>query len=80
MSPADEFRQLNTRKTSVLPVGGFRPTLDLTASRFGLAGGLDPLGLLGEEWPVWNSQLLLFVWLMNLATLPRFRRCLPGLI
>jgi hypothetical protein len=36
MSPADEFRQLNTRKTSVLQVGGFRPTLDLTASCFGL--------------------------------------------
>jgi uncharacterized protein YwqG len=75
MSPADEFRQLNTRKASVLQVGGFRPTLDPMASNFGLA----PLGLPGEEWPVWNSQPLLFVCQMNLTTAPAVPSLLAGI-
>jgi uncharacterized protein YwqG len=65
-SPADEYRRLNTRKASVLQVGGFRPTFDPAASNFGMA----PLGLPGEEWPVWNSKPLLFVCQINLATAP----------
>jgi hypothetical protein len=30
------YLKLNSRQTSVLEVGGFRPTLDPTASHFGL--------------------------------------------
>jgi uncharacterized protein YwqG len=75
MSPADEFRQLNTRKTSVLQVGGFRPTLDAAASNFGLA----PLGFPGEEWPAWNSMPLLFVCQMNLTTAPAVPAMVAGI-
>jgi hypothetical protein len=61
-----EFQKLNTRKASVLQVGGFRPTLDPAACNF----GKSPLGLPGEEWPTWQSKPLLFVCQMNLATAP----------
>lgn len=66
MGNASEFKRLNTRKASLLQVGGFRPTFDPAASNFGLA----PLGLPGEEWPVWNSKPLLFVCQLNLTTAP----------
>lgn len=61
-----EFKRLNTRKTSVLQVGGFRPSLDPLSSNF----GKSPLGLPGEEWPTWQSKPLLFVCQMNLTTAP----------
>ena len=64
MSTLAEFKLLNTRKASILQVGGFRPTFDPTASNFGIA----PLGLPEEEWPVWDSKPLLFVCQMNLST------------
>jgi uncharacterized protein YwqG len=63
---AAEFKQLNTRKASVLQVGGFRPTFDPTASNF----GMGPLGMPGEEWPTGESKPLLFVCQMNLASAP----------
>ena len=66
MSPAIQFKQLNTRKASVLEVGGFRPTCHPAASNFGIA----PLGRPDEAWPVWNAKPLLFVCQMNLATAP----------
>jgi uncharacterized protein YwqG len=66
MSTLAEFKLLNTRKASILQVGGFRPTFDPTASNFGMA----PLGLPGEEWPAWDSKPLLFVCQMNLSTAP----------
>jgi len=75
MSPAEEFKQLNTRQASILQVGGFRPTLDPTASNFGLA----PLGLPGDEWPCWNSRPLLFVCQMNLTTAPAVPPILAGI-
>lgn len=62
----EEFQKLNTRKASVLQVGGFRPTFDPAACNF----GQSPLGLPGEEWPTWQSKPLLFVCQMNLATAP----------
>jgi hypothetical protein len=52
--------------SSVLQVGGFRPTFDPTASNFGMA----PLGLPGEVWPVWDSKPLLFVCQLNLTKAP----------
>jgi hypothetical protein len=61
-----QYRQANTRKASVLQVGGFRPTFDSMACNFGLA----PLGRPGEPWPVWNSKPLLFVCQLNLTTAP----------
>jgi hypothetical protein len=60
------FQKMNTRKASVLEVGGFRPSFEPAASNFGKA----PLGLPGEEWPTWQSKPLLFVCQMNLATAP----------
>jgi uncharacterized protein YwqG len=75
MVPAEEFRQLNTRKASVLQVGGFRPTLDAAASNFGLA----PLGRPGEEWPVWESKPLLFVCQMNFMAAPAVPSLLAGI-
>src|ERR1039458_771125 len=66
MGTLADFKQLNTRKASLLQVGGFRPTFDAAASNFGLA----PLGLPGEEWPTWDARPLLFVCQMNLTTAP----------
>ena len=66
MSTLSEFKQLNTRKASILQVGGFRPTFDPTASNF----GMGPLGSPGEEWPAWESKPLLFVCQLNLTTAP----------
>lgn len=64
--PATEFLTLNTRKASVLEVGGFRPTLDPAASNF----GRTPLARPGEQWPMWQAKPLLFVCQLNLATAP----------
>ena len=66
MATFAEFKKVNARKASILQVGGFRPTLDPTASNFGLAA----LGLPGEAWPTWESKPLLFVCQMNLTTAP----------
>ena len=61
-----EFQKLNTRKASVLQVGGFRPSFEPAACNF----GKSPLSLPGEEWPTWQSKPLLFVCQMNLAIAP----------
>ncbi|HYX69815.1 MAG TPA: DUF1963 domain-containing protein [Terriglobales bacterium] len=66
MGNLEEFRRANTRKASVLQVGGFRPTLDPLASNFGGA----PMGLPGEVWPAWQSKPLLFVCQLNLTLAP----------
>ena len=65
MSGIDEYRRLNTRKASILHVGGLRPTGDPFASNF----GLRPLGLPDEVWPE-NGKPLLFVCQMNLTAAP----------
>ncbi len=75
MSPAEEFRQRNTRKVSVLQVGGFRPSFDPAASNFGMA----PLGMPGEVWPVCHAKPLLFVCQMNLTTAPAVPSLLAGI-
>jgi uncharacterized protein YwqG len=66
MSNIEEYTRLNTRKASVLHVGGLRPTNDPFASNF----GLKPLGNPGEEWPALNGKPLLFVCQLNLTTAP----------
>ncbi|WP_083939289.1 DUF1963 domain-containing protein [Deinococcus apachensis] len=43
----EDFKRLNIRPTSVLEVGGFRPTSHPLASHIGLA----PVMRVGEEWP-----------------------------
>jgi hypothetical protein len=70
-----EFQKLNTRKASVLQVGGFRPSLEPAACNF----GKSPLGLPGEEWPTWQSRPLLFVCQMNLAIAPAVPPLLAGI-
>ena len=66
MSSIEEFTRLNSRKASVLHVGGFRPANDLLASNV----GLKPLGLPDEEWPALNGKPLLFVCQLNLTAAP----------
>jgi len=61
-----EYRQLNTRKASIVHVGGFRPTGDPLASNF----GLKPVVLPGEAWPDVDGEPLLFVCQLNLTTAP----------
>jgi uncharacterized protein YwqG len=66
MTTVEEFKQLNTRRASILHVGGLRPTGDPFASNFGLL----PLGLANEPWPSMNERAMLFVCQMNLAAAP----------
>ena len=61
-----EFERLNTRKTSVVQVGGFRPTGDRFASNF----GIGPMALPGEAWPTSGERPMLFVCQLNLTTAP----------
>src|SRR5215831_14699125 len=75
MSSLQEFRRLNTRKASILQIGGFRPTADPFASNF----GLRPLGAPGEEWPVSDGKPLLFICQLNLATAPVVPPLLEGI-
>ena len=66
MSGIKEFKRLNTRKASVVHVGGFRPSGDPLASHF----GLRPLGAEGEDWPTMDGKPLLFVCQLNLTAAP----------
>jgi len=54
------------RRSSVLHVGGFRPTKSPLASHF----GLQPLALTDEDWPLYNGSPMLFVCQLNLTTAP----------
>src|SRR5580698_933951 len=56
----------NAGKTSLLQIGGFRPTQAPYASNFGMA----PLGQPGEDWPRSDGRPLLFVCQLNLTTAP----------
>jgi uncharacterized protein YwqG len=70
MSRLAEYERLNTRKASIVQVGGFRPTGDPQASHF----GLRPLGARGEAWPRMDGDPgglpLLFVCQLNLTAAP----------
>lgn len=66
MTGVEEFKRLNTRKASILHVGGLRPTGDPFASNF----GLKPLGLPEETWPTVNEKPLMFICQMNLTAAP----------
>ena len=61
-----EEKIMKTRKTSIVQVGGFRPTLDPFASNF----GIKPLGLADEAWPASHGKPMLFVCQLNLTTAP----------
>jgi hypothetical protein len=54
------------RKTSVVQVGGFRPTLDPFATNF----GMKPLALAGETWPESAGKPMLFICQLNLSSAP----------
>jgi hypothetical protein len=66
MSKLSEYKRLNTRKASLLNVGGFRPTGDPVASHF----GMEPLCLPDEPWPQSNGTPMLFVCQLNLTAAP----------
>jgi hypothetical protein len=57
---------MNTRKASIVQVGGFRPTLDPLATHF----GLKPVGLPGEGWPESLGKPMMFVCQLNLTAAP----------
>jgi len=61
-----EFKRLNTRRASIVQVGGFRPTGAPLATHF----GLQPLGSIGESWPQSEGRPLLFVCQLNLTAAP----------
>jgi hypothetical protein len=66
MPTAEAYRRLNTRKTSALQVGGFRPTFHRAASNFGMTA----LALPGEPWPEFDARPMMFVCQLNLASAP----------
>jgi len=66
MSDLATYTQLNTRKASILQVGGFRPAGDLFASNF----GLKPLALPGEAWPRSGGEPMRFVCQLNVSVAP----------
>jgi hypothetical protein len=66
MSSLEEYRRLNTRKASVVHVGGFRPSGDPLVSHF----CLTPVALPNEPWPSHKGRPLLFVCQLNLTTAP----------
>jgi uncharacterized protein YwqG len=61
-----EFQRLNTRRASIVHVGGSRPTRNPLASNF----GLRPLGIPGEAWPERNGNPMLFLCQLNLTAAP----------
>jgi uncharacterized protein YwqG len=63
----ETFTRVNTRRASVLEVGGFRPTGAPEASHF----GLTPLGKPGEGYPLNAAgQPLEFICQLNLTQAP----------
>src|ERR1700741_2109048 len=66
MSATDDFRRLNTRNDSVLPIGGFRPTQESHATHF----GKTPLARLDETWPYFDEAPMMAVCQINLAAAP----------
>ena len=66
MSNLEDYKRLNTRKASVVNIGGFRPARDPLASHF----GLQPLALPGEVWPEFTGEPLLFVCQLNITAAP----------
>jgi uncharacterized protein YwqG len=67
MDKLAEYLKLNSRQTSILEVGGFRPTLDPTTSHF----GLTPLAKQGESWPHNQAgEPLQFICQLNLLQAP----------
>lgn len=63
---SSKYERLNTRKASIVDVGGFRPTGDPLSTHF----GLRPLGAPGEVWPTSGRTFLLFVCQLNLTAAP----------
>jgi uncharacterized protein YwqG len=66
MGKLQEFKRRNTRRCSIVQVGGFRPTLDPLASHF----GLTPMGSPGDAWPSADGRPMIFVCQLNLTSAP----------
>jgi len=63
MSGIEEYKRLNSRKASIVHVGGFRPTSDPLASHF----CLKPVARPDEPWASHDGKPLLFVCQLNLT-------------
>lgn len=66
MSSLEDFQRVNTRRASIVHVGGFRPTGDPLATHF----CLTPVALPGETWPIHDGKPMLFVCQLNLTEAP----------
>jgi hypothetical protein len=69
-----EFKSLNARKASVATLGGFRPTFDPLATKF----GFKPVARPDEQWPAIDGRPMLFVCQLNLAQAPAVPELLRG--
>ncbi len=61
-----EFKTLNVRKASAVSLGGFKPTFDPLATKF----GFKPVARAGEQWPEIGGRPMLFVCQLNLTEAP----------
>ena len=61
-----EFKSLNARKASVVTLGGFKPTFDPLATKF----GFKPVARANESWPAVDGRPMLFVCQLNLTAAP----------
>ncbi|MCL4202269.1 MAG: DUF1963 domain-containing protein [Pirellulaceae bacterium] len=66
MSSLEEFRRANTRRATVLTIGGLRPTRNPLATHFGLA----PVASSEESWPYVGDRPLFFICQLNLTEAP----------
>lgn len=70
-----EFKSLNIRKASVVTLGGFKPSFDPLATKF----GFKPVARPGEMWPQADGKPMLFVCQLNLTAAPVVPKTLEGL-
>ena len=69
-----EFKTLNVRKASAVSLGGFKPTFDPLATKF----GFKPVARAGEQWPEIGGRPMLFVCQLNLTEAPAVPDLLRG--
>jgi hypothetical protein len=69
-----DYRNINTRKASVLTLGGSKPTGNSLATHF----GFQPVHLPGESWPLFMGKPLFFICQLNLADCPFVPDILQG--
>lgn len=70
-----DYHRINTRKASILTLGGSRPTGNPLATHF----GFKPVHLPGETWPFFQDKPLFFICQLNLAECPFVPDVLRGI-